>query len=335
MCASRRLRALSSVAAGFACLQAVSAMGAAAAAAAAADGYPSRPVRLVVPYPAGTGTDTIARVIGQRLAERMGASFVIDNRPGGASIIGIDLVAKALPDGYTVLVGAPSLTISPALQASIPFDVVRDFAPVIRVTSAPLVMVVAPQIGTATLKEFLALARAKPGQLNFASGGIGGSIHMGMELLNSMAKIKVVHVPYKGSPQALVDLLSGQVHAMTNIVSSSLPHVAQGRLVALGVTGSTRIAVLPHVPTVSEAGVPGYELMQWHGLLVPAKTPAAVIRRLESETREVMKVAAVRESLASQGFEPVAEGPVPFAAMLKEELVKWSRVVRDSGARAH
>ena len=295
--------------------------------------YPSRPVRLVVPYPSGTGTDTIARVIGQRLAERTGASFVVDNRPGGASIIGIALVAKALADGYTVLVGAPSLTISPALQASTPFDVLRDFAPVIRVTSAPLVMVVAPQIGTATLKDFLALARSRPSQLNFASGGIGGSIHMGMELLNAMAMIKVVHVPYKGSPQALVDLLSGQVHAMTNIVSSSLPHIAQGRLVALGVTSPARIPVLPSVPTIAEAGVPGYELMQWHGLLLPSRTPAAIVRRLEAETREVMKLAAVRDSLAAQGFDPVAEGPSAFGAMLKEELVKWARVVRDSGAR--
>jgi tripartite-type tricarboxylate transporter receptor subunit TctC len=310
-------------------------IGIAASVPARADEYPARPIRLVVPYPAGSGTDTIARIVAQRLSDRLGSSVVVDNRPGGASIIGLDVVAKANPDGYTVLVAAPSFTIAPALQPRLPFDIVKDFAPVIRVTSAPLVLVVTPSIGVTTVKEFVTLARSKPGQLNFGSGGIGGSIHMGMELLNHMAKIKVVHVPYKGSPQALVDLLSGQIHAMTNVVSSSLPHVSQGKLVALGVTGSTRIPVLPAVPTIAEAGVPGYEVMQWHGLVVPASTPLTIVKRLEHETRELMALQAVRDALSNKGFEPVAKGPAEFAAFLKTELAKWKQVVRTSGVSAN
>lgn len=297
--------------------------------------YPTKPIRLVVPYPAGSGTDTIARVVGQKLAERLGYTVVVDNRPGGASIIGLDLVAKANPDGYTILVAAPSLTISPALHEKLPFDVIKDFAPIIRVTSAPLILIVTPSIGVSTVREFISLARSKPGQLNFASGGIGGSIHMGMELLNSMSQIKVVHVAYKGSPQALVDLISGQVHSMTNIVASSLPHIAQGRVKALGVTGPTRIAVLPAVPTIAEAGVPGYEVMQWHGLLVPAKTPRDIVNVVEKETRQVMSMQSVKDTLSSQGFDPVSDGPSEFAQLLKLEVVKWSKVVRDTRARAN
>ena len=295
--------------------------------------YPAKPIRLVVPYPAGSGTDTIARVIGHKLAERLGYGVVVDNRPGGASIIGLDLVAKANPDGHTVLVAAPSLTISPALQDKLPFDVIKDFAPVIRATSAPLVLIVAPSIGVSTVKEFIALARAKPGFLNFASGGIGGSIHMGMELLNSMAHIKVTHIAYKGSPQALVDLIAGQVHSITNIIASSLPHIAQGRVKALGVTGPARISVLPTVPTIAEAGVPGYEVLQWHGLLVPAKTPQHIIQLLETETRQIMNLQSVKDTLSAQGFDPAADGPAEFAALLKTEVAKWTKVVRDTGAR--
>lgn len=304
-----------------------------AAAHGAAQPYPAKPIRLVVPYPAGSGTDTIARSIGLKLAESMDATVVVDNRPGGASIIGLDLVAKASPDGYTVLVAAPSLTIAPALQDKLPFNALTDFAPVMRVTSAPLVLIVTPSIAVSTVKEFVALARAKPGYLNFASGGIGGSIHMGMELLNSMAGIKVTHVAYKGSPQALVDLIAGQIHSMTNIIASSLPHIAQGRVKALGVTGPSRISVLPTVPTIAEAGVAGYEVLQWHGLLVPAKTPQDIIRRLEKEVRQIMSVASVKDTLSAQGFDPAADGPAEFAALLKTEVAKWTKVVRDTGAR--
>lgn len=295
--------------------------------------YPSKPIRLVLPYPAGTGTDIIARVIGQELAERLGHPVVTDNRPGGASLIGFDIVAKASADGHTLLVAAPSLTIAPALHESLPFDVLKDFAPIMRVTSAPLVLIVNPALQVSTVKEFVALARAKPGQLNFASGGIGGSIHMGMELLNSVAGIKVTHVAYKGSPQALIDLISGQVHSMTNIISSSLPHIASGKLKALGVTGPTRISVLPAVPTIAEAGVPGYEVLQWHGLLAPAGTPAAVVKLLANETRQIMSVQGVKDSLSKQGFDPAADGPDEFAKLLQVEVVKWRKVVRDSGTR--
>jgi tripartite-type tricarboxylate transporter receptor subunit TctC len=295
--------------------------------------YPSKPIRLVLPYPAGTGTDIIARVIGQELAERLGHPVVTDNRPGGASLIGFDIVAKASPDGHTLLVAAPSLTIAPALHESLPFDVLKDFAPVMRVTSAPLVLIVNPALQVSTVKEFVALARAKPGQLNFASGGIGGSIHMGMELLNSVAGIKVTHVAYKGSPQALIDLLSGQVHSMTNIISSSLPHIASGKLKALGVTGPTRISVLPAVPTIAEAGVPGYEVLQWHGFLAPAGTPSHIVKLLEGETRRIMGMQSIKESLSKQGFEPASDGPDEFAKLLKVEVGKWRKVVRDSGTR--
>ena len=263
-----------------------------------------------------------------------GYTVVVDNRPGGGTIIGMDIVAKANPDGHTLLVATTSLAITPGLTDKLPFHPIRDFAPINYMDSAPLLMVVAPGINVSSLKEFLALVRSKPGELNYASSGNGGAIHLSMELLKSMTGIKIAHVPYKGSPAALLDVLAGRVPVMFNIISSSTPHLASGKLRALGVTGATRAATLPNVPTIAEAGVPGYEAVSWHGLLAPAGTPAAVVNVLYDHSRRIMTEPDVKQALEAQGFDIRNEPPDRFAAFVKSEVAKWTKVVKESGAKA-
>jgi len=295
--------------------------------------YPLKPIRLVVPYPAGTGTDIVARAIGQKLSTRPGYSVVIDNRPGGGTIIGMDIAAKATPDGYTLLLATTSLAITPGLHDRLPFDPIRDFAPIMLLDSAPLLLVANGSLNIANVRDLIALAKTKPGELNYASSGNGGAIHLAMELLKTMTDIRMNHIPFKGSPAALLDVLAGRVPVMFNIISSSTPHVTSGKLRALAVSGLTRSAAVPAVPTIAESGVPGYEAVSWHGMLAPAGTPSAVLNALENETAKALREPDVKQTLESQGFDIRAENAAKFGAFVRAEVAKWTKVVKSSGAR--
>jgi len=304
-------------------------------AAAAADAYPARPIRFVVAFPPGGGTDIIARSIAQKLAERLAQQVVVDNRPGAGGNIGTDIVAKSAPDGYTMLMGsAGPLAINASLFASMPFDPVRDLAPVTLAASTPNVLVVHPLLKAATVNELIALARARPGGINFASSGHGTPAHLAGELFNSMAGVKMVHVPYKGAAPALADLLGGQVQLMFSTMPPALPHVKDGKLRALAVTSLKRSRATRDLPTVDEAALPGFEANTWHGVVVPAGTPAIIITRLNREIVAILHLHDIVERLSGQGAEALGSTPEEFAAYIRSETVKWAKVVRESGAKA-
>ena len=304
-------------------------------AAAAADAYPARPIRFVVAFPPGGGTDIIARSIAQKLAERLAQQVVVDNRPGAGGNIGTDIVAKSAPDGYTLLMGsAGPLAINASLFDKMPFDPIRDLAPVTLAASTPNVLVVHPSLKAATVNELIALAKARPGEINFASSGHGTPAHLAGELFNSMAGVKLVHVPYKGAAPALADLLGGQVQLMFSTMPPALPHVKDGKLRALAVTSSKRSRATPELPTVDEAALPGFEANTWHGVVVPAGTPAAVVVRLNREIVAILHMPEVVGRLSGQGAEALGSTPEEFAAYIKSETLKWAKVVRDSGAKA-
>ncbi len=304
-------------------------------AAAAADAYPARPIRFVVAFPPGGGTDIIARSIAQKLSDRLAQQVVVDNRPGAGGNIGTDIVAKAAPDGYTMLMGsAGPLAINASLFASMPFDPVRDLAPVTLAASTPNVLVVHPSLHASTVKELIALARAHPGGINFASSGHGTPAHLAGELFNSMAGVKLVHVPYKGAAPALADLLGGQVQLMFSTMPPALPHVKDGKLRALAVTSAKRSPAAPDLPTVDEIALPGFEANTWHGVVVPAGTPSDIVGRLNRDIVAILHQPDVVERLSAQGAEPVGSTPEEFAAYIRSETVKWAKVVRESGAKA-
>ena len=303
--------------------------------AAAQDAYPVRSIRMVIPYPPGGGTDIVGRMVAQKLGETFGQTVVADNRGGATGNIGTEIVARAAPDGYTLLMGnvAPN-AINVSLFAKIPYDPVNDFEPVSLVALTPNILLVHPSLPVKTVKEFVVLAKAKPGALNYSSAGIGSSSHLAPELLAMMTGIKVVHVPYKGGGPGLVDLLSGQMQFMMTTTPAAMPHVRSGRIRALGVTSARRSQSLPEVPTIAEAGVKGYEVSTWYGVLAPAKTPKAIVTRLHGEIVKLIAVPDTRDKLLSQGFEPVGGTPDEFAAYIKSEIAKWEAAVRESGARA-
>jgi len=300
---------------------------------AVAQPYPSRPIRLIVPFTAGGGTDISARVVGQKLGERLATSVVIDNRTGAGGMVGTEIVARAAPDGYTLVLVSSSHAINPSLHRQLPYDAVRDFAPVTLVVLSPGILVVHPAVAARTVKEFVELVRAKPGQLTYGSAGNGTPVHLAMELLKSITGIDIVHVPYKGAAAAIPDLLGGHVVAMIPSTASVLPLVKAGKLRALAVTSRMRTAAAPEVPTMIEAGVPDYEASSWYGLLAPAGTPRAIIDRLHVETAQVLRMDEIRERLIGQALDPVGNTPQEFAAGIAAEILKWSRVVRTSGAR--
>jgi tripartite-type tricarboxylate transporter receptor subunit TctC len=303
--------------------------------AAAAAAYPAKPIRFVVAFPPGGGTDIIARSIAQKLSGRLAQQVVVDNRPGAGGNIGTDIVAKSAPDGYTMLMGsAGPLAINASLFASMPFDPVRDLAPVTLAASTPNVLVVHASLKAATVNELIALAKARPGEINFASSGQGTPAHLAGELLNSMAGVKLVHVPYKGAAPALADLLGGQVQLMFSTMPPALPHVKDGKLRALAVTSLKRSRAMPELPTVDEVALPGFEANTWHGVVVPAGTPAAVVVRLNREIVAILHMPEVVERLSGQGAEALGSTPEEFAAYIKSETLKWAKVVRDSGAKA-
>jgi len=300
---------------------------------AADSGYPERPVRVIVTFPPGGGTDIVARMVFQKVAERSGAAFIIDNRGGAGGTIGTELAAKSPADGYTLVVVSGSHTINPSLYAKLPYDTVRDFAPVTMLVTGPGLLVVHPSLPARTVRELIALAKNRPGQLLYASAGNGTPPHLAAELFKHMTHTNIVHIPYKGNAQAMTDLVAGQVSLSFPTIPSALPHVQAAKLRALGVTSARRSSALPGIPAIGEAGVPGYEGSAWYGVLAPAGTPQGIINRWQMELRDVMRAPELRDKLNAQGLEPVASAPAEFAAVIALELVKWSKVVAASGVR--
>ena len=303
--------------------------------AAHADVYPSRPIRFVVAFPPGGGTDIIARSIAQKLSERVSQQVLVDNRPGAGGNIGTEIVAKSAPDGYTMLMGsAGPLAVNASLFKTMPFDPQRDLAPVTLAASTPNVLVVHPSLNVATVGELVALAKKSPGKINFASSGFGTPAHLAGELFNSMAGVKLVHVPYKGASPALADLLGGQVQLMFSTMPPALPHVKDGKLRALAVTSAKRSPAAPDLLTLDEAGLPGFEANTWHGVVLPAGATSKVIAKLNREIVAILHLPDVVERLSAQGAEPVGSTPEEFAAYIRSETAKWAKVVRESGAKA-
>jgi len=296
--------------------------------------YPAKPIRLVVPFPAGGTTDILARAVGQKLTEAWGQPVVVDNRPGAGGNIGAELVAKAASDGYTLLMGTVGThAINASLYAKMPYDHIKDFAPVILVAGVPNVLVVNPAVPVNSVQELIAYAKANPGRLNFASSGSGTSIHLSGELFKVMAGVQMTHIPYKGSAPALQDLIGGQVQLMFDNLPSALPQIKGGKLRALAVTSAARAAALPDVPTVAEAGLPGFEASSWFGVLAPAGTPVAIIARLNAEIAKWLASPEAREKLASQGANAAGGSPEDFAKHIAAETAKWQKVVKESGAK--
>jgi len=296
--------------------------------------YPARPVKIVVPYGVGGSADVYARYLGAKLQESMGQSFVVENRPGGGSIVGTDVVAKSEPDGYTLLMMSNTHTVNETLIPKKPFDLMRDFAPISGVSYSDLMMVVPPTVPAASLKEFIALAKSKPGALNYASSGNGTPYHMAGELFKSMAGVDIVHVPHKGSDQARAAVLGGQVQMMFDAVPTMAAQARGGKVKALATSGAKRSPVTPDVPTLSEAGVPGYESGIWLGLMAPAKTPRPVLEKLNAEVNKLLNSAEVKDNWGKQGTTTMGMSIEQFDKFLREEIVKWAKVVKISGAKA-
>ncbi len=300
-------------------------------AAGACAAYPDKPIRFVVPYSPGGPSDTLARLTGKGLAKNLGQTVVIDLRPGASTIIGTEIVAKAPPDGYTILTVSTTHTVNPALFKKLPYEPVKDFAPVTMMAATPFVLCINPAVSANSVAELVALAKSKPGGLAFASGGNGSSLHLTAELFNSIAHLKMVHVPYKGAGPAFIDLVAGQVQVLFSSSVSSLPYVKSGRVRALAFTSLKRNAAAPNIPTVAESGFPGFESSSWFGVLAPAKTPPAIVLRLQQEIAATLKTPEVADTLASLGAEPGGMPSAEFGAYFKAETVKWGKVVREAG----
>ena len=301
-----------------------------AAGIAGAQPFPSRAVRFVVPSAPGGGTDITARIVAPKLSELLGQQVVVENRAGAGTMIGGEVVARAAPDGYTLLVGISTLAINPAMYRKVPYDALKDFAPISQLVATANLLVTHPSLPVRSVKDLIAFARPRPGQLLFASAGVGTNPHLSVELFQSLAGIKLIHVPYKGSGQGIVDVVAGQVPVMMPSILTGLPHAKSGRLRALGVTGAQRAAGVPDIPTIAEAGVPGYEAVQWFGVLAPAGTPRAIVTRLHGEIVRTLQAGDVRERLLADGADPVGSTPEEFAAFLRTETSKWAKVVKDA-----
>jgi tripartite-type tricarboxylate transporter receptor subunit TctC len=299
----------------------------------APDRFPQRPVRFIITFPPGALNDMIGRVLAPRLAESWGQQVVIDNRPGGGTIIGTEIGARAAPDGHTLLLSAIALAINPSVYSKLPYDTLRDLAPVSLVASSPYVLVVHPSLPAKSLKEFVALAKAKPGHLIYGSTGIGGSSHLMGEMLKAMAGIDIVHVPYKGLAPALNDLFASQIHFAFGSFSTVGPHIKTGRIRPIAVTSAKRAKSTPEVPTIAEQGYPGYEAIPWFGVLVPAATPRPLVARLSRDIVHALQHPDVMERFTAQGVETVGSTPNEFAAFLKLEVSRWGKIVRQAGIR--
>jgi tripartite-type tricarboxylate transporter receptor subunit TctC len=299
-----------------------------------AQDYPTRPVRIIVPFAPGGSADVYARFIGQRLQERLGQSFIIDNRPGAGSIIGSDAVAKSPPDGYTLLLMSNTHTVNESLIPNKPFQLMRDFAPVAPINASDLLLVTRASLPVTDLGDLIRQAKAKPGSLTYASSGPGTPYHMAGELFKAMAGVSIVHIPYKGSSGARTDVLGGQVDMMFDAITTMVEQVRAGRVKAMATTGRTRSAAMPEVPTIAEAGVPGYEATIWLGLLAPKGTPAAIVSRLNAEVSRIAGDPDVRRQWEAQGAAPMVMGVEEFTRYLGDDIAKWARIVKISGAKA-
>ena len=298
-----------------------------------AQSFPNRPIRFIAPYVPGGGVDFVARTIAQKLPEFIGQQVVVENRPGGGTNIGSELVARAAPDGYTLLLGGVPNTVNVSLFRKLPYDVIRDFAPVVQTTTAPNILAVHPSIPAKSVKELIALAKSRPGELTFASAGIGSSNHLSGEMFRITARIDIVHVPYKGGGAAVIDLISGQVSMYFGTTPSTVPHVRAGKLRGLAVTTAKRSQATPDVPTIAEAGLPTFEQSAWHGLFAPAATPQPVIARLNGDVVRVLRSPDVVKRLAAQGVDVIGNTPAEFAAFIRQDIEKYAKLVKVAGIR--
>ena len=299
----------------------------------AQSGYPDKPIRLIVPYPPGGSTDIAARVVGEQISQTLGQRFVVDNRPGAGGNIGMQLAATSDPDGYTIVVGTTAHAINMTLFKDLSYDTVKDFEPIALLTEVPLMLVVNPSVKAQTVEDLIALAKQEPGSLDVASSGNGQSTHLAAELFNAMAGVKMTHIPYKGSAPAITDVVAGHVQLMFDTVMSALPHVQAGKLRALAVTSAKRAPVVPDVPTIAEAALPGYEAIAWNGLFAPKGTPRAIIEQLNAETVKAVQSDKVKEQFASMGATARPTSPDEFASYVRNEVTKWAKVVTKSGAK--
>ena len=299
----------------------------------ASTNFPNRPIRMILPVAAGGGTDTLARVIGQGLLERWGKQVVVENRPGAGTLIASDLVAKSKPDGYTLLLTTSTHVINPTAYRKMPYDTLRDFAPITQAVSLPSLLVVHPSVAKSA-QELIALAKARPGEILYASAGRGSNPHLAMALFAHMAQVRMTNVPYKSGPPALIDLLAGHVAVNVSGMSSSIAHVRSGKLRALGITSARRSTAAPEIPTVAEAALPGYEAMQWYGMLAPAGTPRDIIGRLNGEIIKLLNSPDVKERFGKQGVEVRTSTPEQFSTFLRSEVDRWGKVIREAGIKA-
>jgi len=296
--------------------------------------YPSRPIRLVVPFVAGGSTDIIARVLGQKLAEQWGRQVVVDNRGGANGVIAMEIVARAAPDGYTLVLGyIANLGTATALNPKLPYDPVKDYAPISHIASAPSIGVIHPGVPAKNLQDLIALARAKPEAISFGSAAVGSMGHLSGELINRLAGVRMQHVPYKGGGQAVIDVLAGQIPLVIIGMTAATPHVRAGRLRAIFTTGATRSFAFPDVPTVAEQGFPGFSADAWYGLLAPARTPRPIVDKLHSEVVRIVKLPDAKERLANVGFEIVGSSPEEFSKLIRDEIPKWTKIVREGAIR--
>lgn len=305
----------------------------AVAATATAQNWPARPVRMIVPYAPGGGIDTVARTLAQKLTEQLGATFVVENRPGAAGVLGAELVAKAPPDGYTLLASSTEFAINPALRRKLPYDPLRDFAHISQLASVQFILAGHPSVPVRNVRELVALAKRQPGKLTFGSSGAGGGPHLAGELFQSMAKIRWTHVPFKGAAPAAVAAMSGEIDFAFGATIGLLGNVRAGKLRAIAVTGTQRFAELPQVPTVAESGVPGYSAIGWYGFYAPGGTPSDIVRRLYNESVRGLGAPDIKERLAKSGNDYVMSPPEEFSAFLRAEIAKWSKVANDADVR--
>lgn len=301
---------------------------------AAAPTYPLRPVRLIVPFAPGGGNDTLTRSVAAHLSTNLGQSFVVDNRSGAGGVVGGEIVAKATPDGHTLLMGSSSLAVNASLIKNMPHDAIKDFSPVGLVGATTYMLAVHPVVSVKTVSELIALAKARPNQLNYSSGGIGSPLHLAAELFRSMTSVQLTHLPYKGGVPAVAAVIAGEAQMIFGSITTTLPAVKGNRVRAVAVTGAKRSALMPELPTVAESGVPGYESTNWYGVLAPARTPASIIDLLNSELKKILSAPEFRERMTTgQGIEPMLSTPVEFATYLKGEVEKWARVIKQAGIR--
>jgi len=301
--------------------------------AAAQQAYPSKPIRFITPYPPGGGTTLVARLVGQKLSEAWGQSVIVDNRPGGDTIIGTDALAKSPPDGYTILLIPSTHVTIPLLHHNVPFDVFKDFAPVATLASGEQLLVLHPSVPASTLKEFIALAKSKPGQLNYASAGIGVTNHLAGELFNIMAGVKIQHIPYKGGGPALTDTIGGQVQMFINNPITLIPHLKSGKIKPIAISGAKRSPALPQVPTFTEAGLPGFDVRFWYGVLAPAGTPKPIIDKLSAEIKKILAAPDFGDKLVSQGLDPFISTPQQVYTQMKADMANYARVIKTANIK--